>query len=99
VVRHTLVKGWNLGWEAEYAELDLTARPDFIEPKGYVYMGRSRQRLSTDHVPTHGEIARFAQRLSHRTSYPVLDESPESKVFLLGTGRIDRWLPGREPAS
>ncbi|HEV2317774.1 MAG TPA: 4-demethylwyosine synthase TYW1 [Thermoplasmata archaeon] len=99
VVRHTLVKGWNLGWEAEYAELDLLARPDFIEPKGYVYMGRSRQRLSTDHVPSHEEIARFARALSGRTSYTLLDESPESKVCLLGSGSIGRWLPGRAPAA
>lgn len=99
VVRHTLVRGWNLGWVDQYAELDLLARPDFIEPKGYVYMGRSRQRLSTEHVPTHDEIGRFARALSARTSYPLLDESPESKVFLLGGGLTDRWLPGRAPAA
>jgi tRNA wybutosine-synthesizing protein 1 len=34
VVRHTLVRGWNLGWVDQYAEMDLLARPDFIEPKG-----------------------------------------------------------------
>jgi tRNA wybutosine-synthesizing protein 1 len=98
VVRHTLVKGWNLGWPDQYAELDLLARPDFVEPKGYVYMGRSRQRLSTDHVPSHEEIARFAQELAGRTGYRVLDESPESKVLLLGRDGTDRWLPGRAPA-
>ncbi|EQD62158.1 Wyosine base formation domain protein, partial [mine drainage metagenome] len=37
VVRHTLVRGWNLGWVEAYAELDRLARPDFIETKGYVY--------------------------------------------------------------
>ncbi|MCI4361264.1 MAG: radical SAM protein, partial [Thermoplasmata archaeon] len=36
VLRHTLVRGWNLGWTDAYAELDLLARPNFIEPKGYV---------------------------------------------------------------
>ena len=97
VVRHTLVKGWNLGWEDQYAELDLLARPDFIEPKGYVYMGRSRQRLSTDHVPTHAEIGRFADALARRTRYRILDAAPESKVFLLGERDAGRWLPGRAP--
>jgi len=99
VVRHTLVKGWNLGWVDQYAELDLLARPDFIEPKGYVYMGRSRQRLGKDHVPSHEEIGGFARALARRTGYPILDESPDSKVFLLGDGRVDRYLPGLAPAA
>ncbi len=97
VVRHTLVKGWNLGWVDQYAELDRVARPDFVEPKGYVYMGRSRQRLSTDHVPSHEEIGSFARALAPRIGYRVLDESPESKVFLLGTDGARRYLPGRAP--
>jgi tRNA wybutosine-synthesizing protein 1 len=98
VVRHTLVRGWNLGWVDAYAELDAVARPDFIEPKGYVYMGRSRQRLGRDHVPEHEEIARFAARLARATGYDVLDESPESKVVLLGHRSAPRFLAGREPA-
>ncbi len=81
----------------EYAELDLTARPDFVEPKGYVYMGRSRQRLGRDHVPAHDEIGAFARELSERTGYRVLDESPESKVFLLGHSNEGRYLPGHAP--
>ena len=99
VVRHTLVRGWNLGWAEEYAALDLLARPDFIEPKGYVFMGKSRQRLGRDHVPEHAEIAQFARRLASRTGYPVLDESPESKVVLLGRDPALRYLPGRAPAA
>jgi tRNA wybutosine-synthesizing protein 1 len=98
VVRHTLVKGWNLGWVDAYAELDLLARPDFIEPKGYVYMGKSRQRLGRDHVPTHEEIGTFARRLAARTGYLALDESPESKVYLLGLREDGRYLPGQAPS-
>lgn len=97
VVRHTLVKGWNLGWVNAYAELDAIARPDFIEPKGYVYMGKSRQRLGRDQEPSHEEIAGFAKRLASRTGYHVLDESPDSKVVLLGQSREGRFLPGRSP--
>ena len=99
VVRHTLVRGWNLGWTDAYAQLDAIARPDFIEPKGYVYMGRSRQRLGRDHVPEHAEVAAFARRLAGRTHYEVLDESPESKVVLLGRGSTERFLPGRAPGA
>lgn len=98
VIRHTLVKGWNLGWEELYAELDERARPDFVEPKGYVYMGRSRQRLTRDHVPSHENISDFAGRLSRFLGYPVVDESPESKVVLLARDPSRRWLPGKGPA-
>ncbi|MGA7924118.1 MAG: 4-demethylwyosine synthase TYW1 [Thermoplasmata archaeon] len=98
VLRHTLVRGWNLGWVDEYAELDLLARPNFIEPKGYVYMGKSRQRLGRDHVPTHHEIRGFASELARRTGYDVLDESPESKVLLLGHTGEERYLPGLAPS-
>ncbi len=98
VVRHTLVKGWNLGWVNSYAEMDLTARPDFIEPKGYVYMGKSRQRLGTSHVPSHEEIGAFARQLARRTGYQVLDESPDSKVYLLGEKAERRYLPGLGPS-
>lgn len=98
VIRHTLVKGWNLGWEDQYAALDAIAHPDFIEPKGYVYMGRSRQRLTRDHVPTHEEIQRFGRRLAELTGYPVAAESPDSKVLLLARDPSTRWLPGRAPA-
>jgi len=97
VVRHTLVRGWNLGWVDSYAELDLLARPDFVEPKGYVYMGKSRQRLGRDQEPTHAEIASFAQRLAGKTGYQVLDESPDSKVVLLGRTHEGRYLPGVTP--
>jgi tRNA wybutosine-synthesizing protein 1 len=99
VVRHTLVRGWNLGWVGAYADLDLMARPDFVEPKGYVYMGRSRQRLGRSHVPAHQEIRAFSEALASRTGYAVLDESPESKVVLLGSSEdIARYLPGLGPA-
>ena len=99
VVRHTLVKGWNLGWVGQYAGLDTLARPDFIEPKGYVYMGRSRQRLGRPHVPEHPEIRAFAEALGHRTGYPILDESVDSKVVLLGRDGVSRYLPGLGPTS
>jgi tRNA wybutosine-synthesizing protein 1 len=97
VVRHTLVRGWNLGWVDEYADLDLRARPTFIEPKGYVYMGKSRQRLGRDHVPSHEDIGAFASAIARRTGYKVLDESPDSKVFLLGESDHARFLPGLTP--
>lgn len=99
VVRHTVVKGWNMALEEEYAELDGIARPDFIEVKGYAFMGRSRHRLGRDNVPTHDEIRAFSQRIARMTGYSVLDEAPEASVVLLTSGKRDRWLPGLGQAS
>ena len=93
VLRHTLVRGWNLGWVDQYAALDARARPDFVEPKGYVYMGKSRQRLGRDHVPDAEEIDAFGRALARRIGYGFLDRSPDSKVCLLGRPGAERRLP------
>ncbi len=84
VIRHTLVKGWNLGWVDEYAKLDNIASPDFIEPKGYVFVGASRQRMTIDNMPSHQEIREFAAALSERTGYEILRERSDSRVLVMG---------------
>lgn len=84
VVRHTLVEGWNLGWEREYARLDALAEPLFIEPKGYVFVGDSRSRLGLSSMPTHARVRGFAQRLlALLPGYEVLGERPDSRVVAL----------------
>ncbi|MGQ0797378.1 MAG: 4-demethylwyosine synthase TYW1 [Methanobacteriota archaeon] len=83
VIRHTLVEGWNLGWEDEYAALDATAAPDFIECKGYSFVGESRLRLTADNVPSHGSIRAFAEGLADRLGYAVAAEREDSRVVLL----------------
>jgi len=83
VVRHTLVDGWNLGWEEEYARLDARARPMFIECKGYAFMGESRLRLAVENVPPHSAIRSFAEGLADRTGYRVAAEREDSRVVLL----------------
>ena len=42
VCRHTLIKNESLGYHEDYARLDNIADPDFIEAKGYVYVGNSQ---------------------------------------------------------
>src|SRR5437879_13364151 len=64
VVRHTLVEGWNLGWEDEYADLDRLGKPMFIECKGYSFVGESRLRLQAENVPSHAYIRTFEERLA-----------------------------------
>ena len=88
VARHTLVKGHNLGFEEEYAALDKRADPDFIEPKGYVYVGYSRERLEMDNMPSFEEILRFARRMGELTGMEIVGENPPSRVALLSKGSV-----------
>ncbi|MGC8609975.1 MAG: 4-demethylwyosine synthase TYW1 [Thermoplasmata archaeon] len=83
VIRHTLVKNWNLEYVEEYAKLDLKAEPHFIEPKGYVYVGYSRERMTRENMPTHLEIKEFSKKLSELTGYYIMDEREDSRVVLL----------------
>jgi len=96
VARHTLVKGWNLGYEEQYAALDLRGEFDFIEPKGYVFVGYSRERLSIDNMPSFEEISTFARKMSELTGYSVAGSNPPSRVVLLTSGmkklRLDEGL-------
>ncbi|MEK6987567.1 MAG: 4-demethylwyosine synthase TYW1 [Candidatus Thermoplasmatota archaeon] len=83
VIRHTLVEGWNLGWEDDYAALDRLARPMFIECKGYSFVGESRLRLQADNMPSHASIRRFAGELAGHLGYGVAAEREDSRVVLL----------------
>jgi tRNA wybutosine-synthesizing protein 1 len=84
VIRHTLVSGWNMGWEDEYAKLDRLADPTFIEPKGYVFVGDSRTRMTVGNMPSHASVREFSARLSERLSLDVLGEREDSRIVLLG---------------
>ena len=83
VIRHTLVDGWNLGWIEDYAKLDSIADPDFIEPKGYVFVGASRLRMSIANMPSHEKIREFTKELGSEMGYHLVDEQEASRVTLL----------------
>jgi tRNA wybutosine-synthesizing protein 1 len=84
VIRHTLVDGWNLGWEDEYARLIAKANPLFIEAKGYVFVGYSRERMHNSHMPSPEKVMEFARNLSQETGFNILAEQKPSRVVLLG---------------
>ena len=85
VIRHTLVNGWNMDkkYIEEYAELDSKAEPMFIEPKGYVFVGYSRQRMNLANMPSHDMIVSFTKELSKKTGYNFSMEKADSRVALL----------------
>jgi tRNA wybutosine-synthesizing protein 1 len=92
VIRHTLVDGWNMGWEDEYAKLDLMAEPNFIEPKGFVFVGPSRLRMKIENMPSHEKVKDFSTKLNELMGYDILDEREESRVVLLGDGRTEKMI-------
>lgn len=92
VARHTLVKGWNMGHYDEYAALDRLCDADFVECKGYVHIGYSRERMREENMPSHSEIRQFSERLSKELGYPVEDERADSRVCLLVRPGADRFL-------
>ena len=85
VIRHTLVKGWNMDekYVREYARLDEKANPMFIEPKGYVFVGYSRKRMNLSNMPSHHSVYSFGQNLAENIGYELTMEKPDSRVVLL----------------
>jgi len=95
VLRHTLVEGWNIGWEKEYARLVNKANPLFIEPKGYVFVGYSRERMHNTNMPSHERVMEFSEKLARETGRQVLAEQKPSRVVLLGHDKSKMNIRGQ----
>lgn len=87
VIRHTLVHGWNMDekYIDAYAKLDAAASPLFIEPKGYVFVGSSRNRLHFSNMPHHEQIRNYGQKLAEKIGYTQILEKEDSLVVLLSS--------------
>jgi tRNA wybutosine-synthesizing protein 1 len=92
VIRHTLVHGWNMDekYVGAYAKLDAQASPTFIEPKGYVFVGSSRNRLHFSNMPTYDQIKNFGQKLAELLGYEQVMEKADSLVMLLSAQQKNR---------
>jgi tRNA wybutosine-synthesizing protein 1 len=83
IIRLTLVKRFNMHSPEKYAKLILKAEPDFIEPKGFMWVGESQKRLPMNSMPYHKDVVEFAKKLSEFTGYCIKDEFEPSSVVLL----------------
>jgi tRNA wybutosine-synthesizing protein 1 len=92
VIRHTLVHGWNMDekYIDAYAKLDAKASPAFIEPKGYVFVGSSRNRLHFSNMPHHDQIRSFGQKLAEQLGYEQSMEKEDSLVVLLSAQHTNK---------
>lgn len=83
-IRITLIKKLNDIEPKNYAELIKKGNPDFIEVKGYVAVGASRERLSTENMPLHEEVVEFAKKIvEFLPDYELNAEHIRSRVALL----------------
>ncbi|MGI0141062.1 MAG: 4-demethylwyosine synthase TYW1 [Candidatus Micrarchaeales archaeon] len=86
VFRLTLVKGANMIDTKGYADLIAKGKPDYVEVKGFSYVGGARgeaRDLSYEQMPRKEEIIDFAATLAKESGYIVADYHEHSKVVLL----------------
>ncbi|MBI5797314.1 4-demethylwyosine synthase TYW1 [Candidatus Woesearchaeota archaeon] len=98
-IRMTLVKEENMCEPAAYAKLIMKGDPDFIEVKGYMFVGASRQRLSKSNMPFHEEVVRFSQELEKcLPDYALVSEHIPSRVVMFAKkkffqeGKWHTWI-------
>ena len=85
VIRLTVVKGWNDLDLDSYTRLIKRTNADFIEVKGYMFVGASRQRLNLENMPSFAEVMDFSEKLGKKLGYEVKDFKEESRVVLLAS--------------
>ncbi len=86
VFRLTLVKGLNMLDPQGYAELIGKGKPDYVEVKGFAFVGGARgeaRHLSYDQMPKKDEILEFAGQIGRYSGYKLADYHESSKVALL----------------
>lgn len=91
VFRINLVKELNMDDSLipEYAELIKIANPDFVEIKGFMSVGYSRERLGYERMPTFSEMEEFVKKLANETGLRYLDSHERSRAFVLGKNKKD----------
>lgn len=97
VLRVTLIRGYNTGEEdaRAFARMFDYASPHFVEIKSYMHIGRSTNRLQRENMLDMDEVRRFAGTASGGSGFPVMDESPVSRIVVLQNRRrlIGRLIP------
>jgi tRNA wybutosine-synthesizing protein 1 len=74
--------------------LDHIASPLFVEPKGFVFVGDSRRRMSMDNMPSHAEVLEFGRRVADELGMCLLREKSDSRVAVFGEDGTETKIPG-----
>ncbi len=83
VLRFTLIKGMNMTYPEQWAEIIKLSNPMFVEVKAYMWVGYSRERLEQENMPSHEEVKEFALEIAKQADYKLIDEHEPSRVVLL----------------
>ncbi|MGC8699901.1 MAG: 4-demethylwyosine synthase TYW1 [Candidatus Micrarchaeia archaeon] len=86
VFRLTLIKGLNMVDAKGYAELIRRGNPDYVEVKGFVFVGGARnpsRGLGYDMMPKKDDIISFAEEIAKESGYILTDYHRPSNVALL----------------
>ena len=82
-LRFTLIKHHNMINPDQWAEIIKISNPLFVEVKGYMWVGYSRERHEVKDSPLHEEVKEFAEEICKYSGYKIIDEQPVSRVVLI----------------
>ena len=82
-VRITLVRGLNDFAPEKYAAILQDSGARFVEVKGYMFLGYSRNRLKRENMPEHDAVRSFAKKIAESSDYTIKDENRLSRVVCL----------------
>jgi tRNA wybutosine-synthesizing protein 1 len=85
VIRLTLVKGLNTTNIPALKKLIQTAQPTYVEPKSYMAVGFSRERLGHPYMVSPEEIEDFAISLAQDLGYNFIANVPISRVACISS--------------
>lgn len=90
-IRLTMIKGINDVDEEGYAKHIMIAFPDFLEIKGYMYVGESRERLKKENMPEHEDVVAWAKKvIAQLPEYELVSEHIPSRVVLAAKKKFKR---------
>lgn len=95
VIRLTCIKGLNMCDMEGYKALIERGDPDFLEVKGYMWVGASRTRLKKENMPTHEEVKEWGKELlNYLPDYEYVSQHKPSAVILLGKKKFKKktWI-------
>jgi len=84
--RFTIIKGINdlESQFSDYKKLIELGKPDFLEIKGFVYIGMARNRHTKEQSPSFIEIEEYAKKLAnYLDNYEYVTSAPNSLICLL----------------
>lgn len=82
IFRMTVVKGLNMKDPEGYASLIKLSRAQFVEVKGYAWLGESRMRLPQSASPSYPELLTFAEKVTELAGYTVKMRDRTSNIIV-----------------